>query len=131
MLLLPAHDRHPKHTRDRIQAMDLRLRRAVGMLKLGRAAEAVEAAVEAGREAGQPPLSAVSVAARVAAAGAKSLCDGEEEEEALDELTALKVHIRVLRFLLGVGGALRHLGEMPLFPRFCPRVIALVFRAWS
>ncbi|CAM9872023.1 unnamed protein product, partial [Ectocarpus fasciculatus] len=73
------------------QAMDLRLRRAMGMLKLGRAAEAAEAAVEAGQEAGQPPLAAVTVAARVAAAGAKSVCEGEAEEEALDELTALKV----------------------------------------
>eukprot|EP00903_Cladosiphon_okamuranus_P008957 g8571.t1 len=72
------------------QAMDLRLRRAVGMLKLGRAADAAEAAAEAGQEAGQPPLAAVTVAARVAAAGAKSLCEGEAEEEALDELTALK-----------------------------------------
>lgn len=74
--------------------MDLRLRRAVGMLKLGRAADAAEAAAEAGQEAGQPPLSAVSIAARVAAAGAKSLCEGEAEEEALDELTALKVCAR-------------------------------------
>eukprot|EP00752_Nemacystus_decipiens_P007280 g6516.t1 len=71
-------------------AMDLRLRRAMGMLKLGRAADAAEAAAEARQEAGQPPLAAVTVAARVAAAGAKSLCEGEAEEEALDELTALK-----------------------------------------
>ncbi|CAM9686740.1 unnamed protein product [Ectocarpus sp. 8 AP-2014] len=75
------------------QAMDLRLRRAMGMLKLGRAAEAAEAAVEAGQEAGQPPLAAVTVAARVAAAGAKSVCEGEAEEEALDELTALKFEL--------------------------------------
>ncbi|CAM9330233.1 unnamed protein product [Ectocarpus sp. 4 AP-2014] len=75
------------------QAMDLRLRRAMGMLKLGRAVEAAEAAVEAGREAGQPPLAAVTVAARVAAAGAKSVCEGEAEEEALDELTALKFEL--------------------------------------
>lgn len=77
-----------------MQAMDLRLRRAMGMLKLGRAAEAAEAAAEAIQEAGQSPLAAVTVAARVAAAGAKSLCEGEaEEEEALDELTALKVPV--------------------------------------
>lgn len=74
-----------------MQAMDLRLRRAMGMLKLGRAADAAEAAAEAGLEVGQPPLAAVTVAARVAAAGAKSLCEGEAEEKALDELTALKV----------------------------------------
>ncbi|CAN0523062.1 unnamed protein product, partial [Ectocarpus sp. 12 AP-2014] len=73
--------------------MDLRLRRAMGMLKLGRAADAAEAAVEAGQEAGQPPLAAVTVAARVAAAGAKSVCEGEAEEEALDELTALKFEL--------------------------------------
>lgn len=73
------------------KAMDLRLRRVMGMLKLGKATEAAEAAAEALSEAGQPPLAAVSVAARVAAAGAKSLCEGEAEEEALDELTALKV----------------------------------------
>lgn len=71
--------------------MELRLRRVMGMLKLGKAAEAAEAAAEASQEAGQPPLAAVSVAARVAAAGAKSLCDGEVAEEAVDELTALKV----------------------------------------
>lgn len=75
------------------QAMDLRLRRAMGMLKMGRAVDAAEAALEAGQEAGQPPLATVSVAARVAAAGAKSLCEGAAEEEALDELTALKVPI--------------------------------------
>lgn len=73
--------------------MDLRLRRAMGMLKVGRAADAAEAAEEAGREAGQPPLAAVSIAARVAAAGAKSLCERAAEGEALDELTALKVLI--------------------------------------
>lgn len=73
--------------------MDLRLRRAMGMLKLGKAADAAEAAAEAGREAGQPPLAAVTVAARVAAAGAKLLCEGEAEEEALDELAALKVPV--------------------------------------
>lgn len=73
--------------------MDLRLRRAMGMLKLGSAADAAEAAAEAGQEAGQPPLAAVTVAARVAAAGAKSLCEGEAEEAALDELTTLKVPV--------------------------------------
>ncbi|CAM9831498.1 unnamed protein product [Scytosiphon promiscuus] len=75
------------------QAMDLRLRRVMGMLKLGNAAEAAEAAAEAGKEAGQPPLAAVSVAARVATAAAKSLCEGEAEEQAVDELTALKFEL--------------------------------------
>ncbi|CAM9460693.1 unnamed protein product, partial [Hapterophycus canaliculatus] len=42
------------------QAMDLRLRRVMGMLKLGKAVEAAEAAAEARQEAGQPPLAAVS-----------------------------------------------------------------------
>lgn len=85
--------------------MDLRLRRAMGMLRLGSAVEAAEAAAEAGREAGQPPLAAVSVAARVAAAGAKSLCEGEAEEEALDELTTLKVPVTLW---------------LPLWNTFCP-----------
>ena len=71
--------------------MDLRLRRALGMLRLGKATEAAEAAAEAGQEAGQPPLAALSVAARLAAAGAKSFCEGEAEDEALEELAVLKV----------------------------------------
>lgn len=74
-----------------VQAMDLRLRRALGMLRLGKATEAAEAAAEAGKEAGQSPLAALSVAARLAAAGAKSFCEGEAEDEALEELAVLKV----------------------------------------
>lgn len=65
----------------------------MGMLKIGKVVDAADAAVEAFQEARQPPLAAVSVAARVAAAGAKSLCEGAAEEEALDELTALKVPV--------------------------------------
>lgn len=80
--------------------MDLRLRRALGMLRLGKAAEAAEAAAEAGQEAGRPPLAAISVAARLAAAGAKSFCDGEAEDEALEELAALKVSPVVLCFIV-------------------------------
>lgn len=71
--------------------MDLRLRRALGMLRLGKATEAAEVAAEAGQEAGQPPLAAISVAARLATAGAKAYCEGETEDEALEELAALKV----------------------------------------
>lgn len=71
----------------------MRLCRVAGLLKLGRATDAAEAAVEAGQEAGQPPLAVVSIAARVASAGAKILCGGVAEEEALDELAELKVGI--------------------------------------
>lgn len=81
--------------------MNLRLRRALGMLRLGRAAEAAEAAVEAGTEGGQPPLAAVSVAARLAAAEAKAQCGVAADDEALEELTALKVCARVPRHCVG------------------------------
>lgn len=81
--------------------MNLRLRRALGMLRLGRPAEAAEAALEALEEGGQLPLTAVTVGARLCASGAKSLCGGVAEEEALNELTALKVIAFFQSILLG------------------------------
>lgn len=108
--------------------MDLRLRRAMGMLKLGRAVDAAEAAAEAGQEAGQPPLAAVTVAARVAAAGAKSLCEGEAEEEALDELTALKVPVALWSPLLkNISLCLdtcAHVSPPPSFSSCCSLIYA-------
>lgn len=83
--------------------MNLRLRRALGMLRLGRTEEAVEVATEAMREGGQPPLAAVTVAARLAAAVAKSLCGGMTEEDALDELTMLKVRSHVIGSSVSTG----------------------------
>lgn len=76
--------------------MDVRLRRVAGLLRLGRTTDAAEAAVEAREEAGQPPLAAVSIAARLASAGAKTLCGGVAEEEALDELAELRVCVCAL-----------------------------------
>lgn len=75
------------------QAMDVRLRRALGLLRLGRGTEAVEAAIEAREEGGQHPLAPVSIAARLAVAGAKAACGGRLEADAVDELSALKVRL--------------------------------------
>lgn len=71
--------------------MNVRLRRALGLLRLGRGVEAAEAAAEAREEGRQTKLAPVSVAARLAAAGAKATCDGAAELDAVDELTTLKV----------------------------------------
>lgn len=71
--------------------MTLRLRRALAMLKIGRTEEAAEAASEATQREEHPPLCTLRIAARLVAASAKSLCSGVAEEEAIDELTALKV----------------------------------------
>lgn len=62
------------------------------MLRMGRSSDAVGVAVKALQEGEQPLLSTVSVAARLAAAGAKSLSGRVDDEElALEELTTLKV----------------------------------------
>ena len=74
-----------------LKVMTMRLRRASGMLRMGKIERAAEAASEAAKGHGQPPLSTVSIAARFVAASAKSMCSGVAEDEAIDELNALKV----------------------------------------
>lgn len=73
------------------QEMQVCLQRVLGLLRLGRHKEAVETASDAKREVEQTPLSPSSVAARLAAAGAKCKGGRNTAADALDELSALKV----------------------------------------